>query len=72
MIIRRVLLAILLLIAVTIAYMYSVAVRDPVIRLAEIALADWPKGVPPMTVMLISDVHVAGPDMPPERLTRIV
>ena len=70
--IRRVLLAILLLIAATIAYMYSVAVRDPVIRRADIALADWPKAVPPITVMLISDVHVAGPDMPPERLARIV
>ncbi len=52
--------------------MYSIAVRDPVIRRASIRLPDWPADAPPVKVMLVSDVHVAGPDMPPERLARIV
>ncbi len=51
---------------------YSVAIRDPVVREAEIALAGWPEGAPPVRAVLISDIHVAGPDMPPARLARIV
>ncbi|RJY08338.1 metallophosphoesterase [Aurantiacibacter aquimixticola] len=42
---------------------------DPVVRRAEIAL---PGLAEPVTVALISDIHVAGPDMPPSRLARIV
>ncbi|UUX98477.1 metallophosphoesterase [Sphingomonas sp. J315] len=48
------------------------ALRDPTVRTATIAMADWPKGQPPLRVALLSDLHVAGPDMPPERLARIV
>jgi hypothetical protein len=51
---------------------YAVAVADPVVRRADIALPEWPPGTPPVTAVLISDIHVAGPDMPPERLARIV
>ncbi|HEY5711415.1 MAG TPA: metallophosphoesterase [Allosphingosinicella sp.] len=51
---------------------YWSAVADPVVRRAEIELADWPAGAPPIRVVLISDLHVAGPDMPPSRLARIV
>ena len=29
-------------------------------------------GQPPLKLLLLSDIHVAGPDMPPERLTRII
>lgn len=29
-------------------------------------------GAPPVTIALLADIHVAGPDMPPERLGRIV
>ena len=35
-------------------------------------LAGWPRGAPPIRALLISDIHVAGPDMPPARLARIV
>jgi predicted MPP superfamily phosphohydrolase len=51
---------------------YWTAVSDPVVREAEVGLADWPAGAPPIRAVLISDLHVAGPDMHPARLERIV
>jgi uncharacterized protein len=51
---------------------YWNATRDPVVRTAAIEVADWPAGQPPLRMLLLSDIHVAGPDMPPERLERIV
>jgi uncharacterized protein len=51
---------------------YWNATRDPIIRKAAVKVADWPEGVKPVTILLMSDTHVAGPDMPPERLVRIV
>ena len=53
-------------------YMYSNALRDPVIRRATIEMPDWPRGAAPLRVALLSDIHVVGPDMPPRRLVRIV
>lgn len=55
-----------------IGWAYWTAVADPVVREAEVALAGWPEGAPPVRAVLISDIHVAGPDMPPGRLARIV
>ncbi|MBW8297131.1 MAG: metallophosphoesterase [Sphingopyxis sp.] len=37
-----------------------------------VAVADWPAGQSPLKLLLLSDIHVAGPDMPPKRLARIV
>ena len=51
---------------------YWNAMRDPVIRTATVAVADWPADQPPLKLLLLSDIHVADPDMPPERLARIV
>jgi predicted MPP superfamily phosphohydrolase len=51
---------------------YWNATRDPMVRTAMVAVADWPAGQPPLKLLLLSDIHVAGPDMPPERLARIV
>jgi uncharacterized protein len=51
---------------------YWNATRDPIVRYATITLDNWPKGEAPLKVLLLSDTHVAGPDMPPERLARIV
>ena len=45
---------------------------DPVVRRATVALPGYPAGAPPLTIALLSDIHVAGPDMPPSRLARIV
>lgn len=51
---------------------YWNATRMPLVRTATLPLADWPPGAAPMRILLISDVHVAGPDMPPERLRAII
>jgi uncharacterized protein len=51
---------------------YWNATRDPIIRRASVSVADWPQGQAPLKVLLLSDIHVAGPDMPPERLVRLV
>jgi uncharacterized protein len=51
---------------------YWNATRDPVIRTASLSVTNWPAGEPPLKILLISDIHVAGPDMPPERVRHIV
>ena len=71
MLFRRLLLLVLLVAAGGLAWGYAVAVSDPVVRRADIALAGWPDGAPPIRAVLISDLHVAGPDMPPDRLSGI-
>jgi hypothetical protein len=69
---RRSLAAALLLALFLIAWCYVVATSDPVVRRAYIAMPDWPHPAPTIRVVLISDLHVQGPDMPPRRLGRIV
>ena len=49
--------------------MYRTAQADPVVRRAQVAL---PGLIRPLRAVLLSDIHVARPDMPPERLARIV
>lgn len=51
---------------------YWAAVADPVVRTARVDLPGFPAGRAPVRVALIADIHVQGPDMPPERLARIV
>jgi predicted MPP superfamily phosphohydrolase len=51
---------------------YWTAIADPVVRQAQVALPGWPAGAAPVRAVLIADLHVAGPDMPPARLARIV
>lgn len=72
MTIRRIILFLLIAGLTLIGWMYWTAVDDPVVRTAEVGLADWPAGESPVRAVLISDIHVAGPDMPPARLARIV
>ena len=50
---------------------YSNARADPIVREAFVPVAGWPDGAPPLRVLALSDVHVAGPDMPPERVVGI-
>lgn len=45
---------------------------DPVIRRASFELPGWPEGAGPLRVALIGDIHIQGPDMPPERVARLV
>jgi len=53
-------------------YAWWLALQPPVVREASIAVPGWPAGEPPRTVLLVTDTHVAGPDMPPSRLAGIV
>lgn len=55
-----------------IGYGYWLAQQPPTVREASVAVAGWPDGEPPRTILLVTDTHVAGPDMPPERLAAIV
>jgi predicted MPP superfamily phosphohydrolase len=55
-----------------VAYGYGEAIQMPVVREATIAMPDWPAGAPPLRTVLISDLHVAGPDTPPARLAQVV
>lgn len=74
-IIRRLALLLLLALLVPAAmllYGYWETQWNPAVHRADVPLANWPAGVPPLTVLLVSDTHVAGPDMPPERLARLV
>lgn len=57
---------------VVLAWAYATATADPIVRRAQIIMPGYPAGAAPVTVALISDIHVAGPDMPPERLDGIV
>lgn len=54
------------------AYAYGVAALNPRVREVRIGLPGWPAGQSPIRALLISDIHVAGPDMPPQRLADIV
>ncbi len=71
-ILQRLFLALALAGVLLIAWSYRTAVSDPVVRNARIAVAGWPSGAPSLRMLLLSDVHVGGPDMPPERVRRIV
>jgi predicted MPP superfamily phosphohydrolase len=51
---------------------YLNILADPIVRRATVPIAGWPAHAAPLRVALISDVHVQGPDMPPERVARIV
>ena len=41
---------------------------DPQVLRTTVTLADMPDGTDPVTVALLTDIHVSGPDMPPKRL----
>jgi predicted MPP superfamily phosphohydrolase len=71
-ILKRLFLALALAGTLLLAFSYWTAVSDPVVRNARIAVAGWPSGARPLRLLLMSDVHVGGPDMPPARVRRIV
>ncbi|MFD1610305.1 metallophosphoesterase [Sphingomonas tabacisoli] len=51
---------------------YWNATRMPVVRRGTVWVNGWSANKPPVRIVLISDIHVAGPDMPPSRVARIV
>ncbi|WP_213982660.1 metallophosphoesterase [Sphingomonas sp. dw_22] len=68
----RILGLILLLLLGLAGWGYANVLADPVVRRAAITMPGLPATAQPLRVALISDVHVQGPDMPPERVARIV
>ena len=54
------------------AWTYITATEDPVVRNLRVSAPGWPSGARPLRLLLLSDIHVGGPDMPPKRLSRIV
>lgn len=66
-------LALLALISLFIGvYGFTEARRDAVVHRTTIALPDWPAGAPPVTIALLSDVHIGNQTMDAPRLNRIV
>ena len=51
---------------------YRNATSDPVVRQVTFHMPDYPAGAEPITLVLLSDIHVHGPDMPPQRLASLV
>ncbi|MET0307568.1 MAG: metallophosphoesterase [Sphingomonas sp.] len=68
----RVLGLILLAVLGFVGWCYVNTLADPVLRRATVPMAGWPAQAAPLRVALLSDIHVQGPDMPPERVARIV
>lgn len=50
----------------------NTTLRSPVVAQYRIAVADWPSDAPPLRIVQLSDIHAAGPDMPPSRIADIV
>jgi predicted MPP superfamily phosphohydrolase len=69
---RRIALGLLAAIALLAAKAWRDTMADPQVRRAEVTLPGLPDGSAPLTLLVMSDMHVAGPDMPPARLARIV
>lgn len=55
-----------------VGFAYWTAISDPVVRQAQVALLPPDAPEKRLRILLMSDIHVAGPDMPPSRLARIV
>ncbi|GAA0656444.1 hypothetical protein FHT00_002427 [Sphingomonas insulae] len=67
-----VLLALILLIGAAFLVGYRNARADPIVRRAAVALPGWPAGQPPVTIALLSDIHMESAAMDAARLDRIV
>lgn len=70
--IRRIALLVLALVVAMGAKAWHDTMRAPVVERLVIASPALPLGTPPVRIALLADIHVAGPDMPHERLARIV
>lgn len=69
---RRLALGLLLAVALVAGKTVYDTMRDPVVRQADVTLPGLPAGSAPLRLVVMSDLHVAGPNMPPARLRRIV
>lgn len=69
---RRLALGLIFALAVVSGKTVFDTMRDPVVRKGDVTVPGLPDGTPPLRLLVMSDLHVAGPDMPPARLRRIV
>ena len=69
---KRFLLILAALALLLLGWCYWSAISAPVVRRATVELPGYPAGQAPVKVALLADLHVQGPDMPPERVARIV
>ena len=69
---KRFLLILAALLILLLGWCYWTAIATPAVREARVELPGFPAGQAPVRVALLSDFHVQGPDMPPERVARIV
>ncbi len=70
--VRRLALLALVMVTAVGAKAWHDTLRAPVVERLVVESAALPAGTPPVTVALLADIHVAGPDMPPARVARIV
>lgn len=69
---KRFLLILAALLLVLLGWCYWSATADPAVREARVELPGFPAGQAAVRIAFLSDLHVQGPDMPPERVARIV
>ena len=69
---RQIALALLALALLLGAKAWQDTMAEPAVHRTSITMPQLPAGSEPVRIALVSDVHVAGPDMPPSRLSRIV
>lgn len=60
------------LVVLALAIGYRNARADPIVRRAAVALPGWPAGAPPITIALLSDIHMESAAMDEPRLARAV
>ena len=58
--------------AAILGFAYRTALSDPVVRRVDLPLLPPTGTYARLRILFLSDIHVAGPDMPPERVARIV
>ena len=69
----RLLLALISVMAIALCWKtWRDTMGDPIVQRATVALGGIPAGTPALKAAVLADIHVAGPDMPPKRLARIV
>ncbi len=69
---RLIILAVVLTLVLCAAKAWRDTTADPVVRETRVALPGLDPRAGPLRLVVMSDLHVAGPDMPPSRLRRIV
>ncbi|UUL81664.1 metallophosphoesterase [Sphingomonas qomolangmaensis] len=72
MTLARLLLAMALIGSGIVGLAYWSAISDPTVRFAEVEMLPPESSERQLRILLLSDIHVAGPDMPPGRLGEIV